>query len=125
MLVIEDPDGYHITPGGRREAGETLVETARRELLEESGWQVAVHGLLGFMHFKRLTPAAAEAATLPAEFVQLIYGASAEQYCEDAKEAEGYELSAAFVAVERLHQYRLTAGEHLLLAAALAQGRQR
>lgn len=34
-------------PAGHVEAGETLIEAARRETLEETGWQVRVTGLLG------------------------------------------------------------------------------
>lgn len=51
VLVVRDPDGQHILPGGRRVAGESYAETVMREVLEETGWQVAVGALLGFKHF--------------------------------------------------------------------------
>src|SRR5689334_7348275 len=39
-LVITSPDREHILPGGRREAGESLTGTLRREALEETGWSL-------------------------------------------------------------------------------------
>lgn len=38
VLVVHDPHALHILPGGRREPGETLLATLRREVLEETGW---------------------------------------------------------------------------------------
>lgn len=37
-------------PAGRAEPGETLIETARRETLEETGVPVVVEGILRFEH---------------------------------------------------------------------------
>jgi 8-oxo-dGTP pyrophosphatase MutT (NUDIX family) len=45
-----------ILPGGRREAGETLVQTGCREVHEETGWVVDPDSFvpLGFMHLHNL-----------------------------------------------------------------------
>jgi 8-oxo-dGTP pyrophosphatase MutT (NUDIX family) len=47
VLVVRDPTGVHILPGGRRKPGETLAQTVRREVLEETGWVIGPPQLLG------------------------------------------------------------------------------
>lgn len=52
FLMVEELDrdtGLVVVnqPAGHLEAGETLVEAARREVQEETGWQVTVNGYLG------------------------------------------------------------------------------
>ena len=117
VLVVQDPDGYHIVPGGRREAGESFVETVVREVLEETGWQVTVGPLLGFKHFHYLTPQPPEVSAPYPDFVQLVYVAKAVFYRPEAKEQNGYELGAAFVERTAL---AVSQSEQLFLQAALA-----
>lgn len=53
FLLVEERVGGELClnqPAGHWESGETLVEAARRETLEESGWQVRPTGLLGLYH---------------------------------------------------------------------------
>ncbi len=121
VLVVQDPDGHHILPGGRREEGETLTETIGRELLEETGWQVTLRKLLGFKHFYRLTPPRPEFHYTNPHFVQLVYGAVAAAYQPEAIEDDGYEIGAQFVEIDQLTQYKITDGERLFLEAALKQ----
>jgi 8-oxo-dGTP pyrophosphatase MutT (NUDIX family) len=120
VLVVQDPTGLHLLPGGRREAGETYVETLVREVLEETGWQVEIDRLLGFKHFYRLTPKAPEINYPHPDFAQLVYRATPVRYRPDAREVNGYELGAAFVAAAELDPQQFTPGERLLLQAALA-----
>lgn len=54
ILVVRNPQGIHISPGGQREAGETLEETLHREVLEETGWTITEVRMLGFVHFHHL-----------------------------------------------------------------------
>lgn len=119
VLVVQDPERYHIIPGGRREADETLTTTAAREVLEETGWRVTIGELLGFAHFQRLTPSPPGIELTGTEFVQLVYRAMAESYDAAGQEKDGYEIGATFVKIAELDSYNITHGERLLLKAAL------
>ncbi len=49
LLVTVNRDGqglFHLLPGGGQRLGETLVDTVRREVLEETGWIVEPGGLV-------------------------------------------------------------------------------
>lgn len=54
LLVEEDIGGAQVLnqPAGHWEAGETLIEAARRETLEETGWEVEPTHVLGIYEFK-------------------------------------------------------------------------
>ena len=54
LLVEEDIGGAHVLnqPAGHWEAGETLIEAARREALEETGWEIEPTDVLGIYEFK-------------------------------------------------------------------------
>ncbi len=49
LFVEEEADGRAVfnQPAGHLDPGETLLDAARRETLEESGWQVEPTGLIG------------------------------------------------------------------------------
>ena len=49
LMVEEIDDGRTVLnqPAGHLEPNETLVEAARRETLEETGWEVEIQALLG------------------------------------------------------------------------------
>ena len=96
VLVMRNPNGHHIIPGGRIEQGEHFEQTLKRELLEETGWTIANHTLLGFMHFHHLKPKPPQYKYPHPDFLQLIYTAQAHTFNQDAKCTDDYEIEATF-----------------------------
>lgn len=47
LLLLQRPDGKWDLPGGHMEAGESLEQTASRELLEETGFTADTPDMLG------------------------------------------------------------------------------
>jgi 8-oxo-dGTP diphosphatase len=57
VLVVREPGGdYYVVPGGRREAGETIEATVRREVLEETGWSLGSLDPLAVVHYQHINP---------------------------------------------------------------------
>ena len=54
LMVRENDNGLEVInqPAGHVEPGETLQQAALREVLEETGWQVRLTGLLGLTHYR-------------------------------------------------------------------------
>jgi ADP-ribose pyrophosphatase YjhB (NUDIX family) len=74
VMVVRDPGSVHILPGGRRQAGESLTQTLRRELLEETGWAIHQPYLLGVRHFHHCRTAAGHPTP---DFFQAVFAAHA------------------------------------------------
>ncbi len=120
VLAVRDPESVHILPGGRREQGETLLQTLERELLEETGWTIHPPYLLGFLHFHHLTPKPANYLYPYADFLQLVYTAQAHTYIPGARRTDDYELDAFLYSIADIATLHLTQGELAYLAAAQA-----
>ena len=54
VLVMRNLDEAHVLPGGQRRWDETFLETVKREVLEEAGWERAVTRTIGFIHLRHL-----------------------------------------------------------------------
>lgn len=56
VLVMSNPSGKHILPGGRIEPGESISTATIRELREETGLLVTDLRQIGILVFQHLTP---------------------------------------------------------------------
>jgi 8-oxo-dGTP pyrophosphatase MutT (NUDIX family) len=120
VMVVRDPDGTHLLPGGRREPDEALDATLRREVLEETGWTIDEPRMLGAKHFHHLTPRPPQYRYPYPDFLQVVYFAHALTYLPEARESAGYELEAKFMPIEAALELPLAPNDRLWLQAALA-----
>lgn len=120
ILVVRDPVSVHILPGGRREPGETLMQTLEREVLEETGWTIRDARLIGLAHFQHLTPKPDDYRYPYPDFLHLVYVATADRYDVGKREVDGYELEAGFQPLATVEALPISQGERALLRAAMA-----
>ena len=121
VLVITAPDREHILPGGRQEPGESLLETLRREALEETGWSLRSLRLLGFKHFHQLPPKPDNHPYPYPDFLQAVYAATAETYHPDQRIADDYELDARFLPIAEIRALPLSPIQRMFLDVAAVQ----
>ena len=102
VVVCTNVEGRsHAWPGGRREPGETYVETACREVHEETGWILEPETVepLGWMHIHSFGDAVPPFPHPDA--VHLVVTARAnERAADDWTDTEGFELSSTLVPVD-------------------------
>jgi 8-oxo-dGTP diphosphatase len=118
VMTVRDPERVHILPGGRRENQEELEQTLLREILEETGWEVADPRLLGTKHFHHLTPKPSEYSYPYPDFLQIIFVVNAVKYIAGARQVNGYELEAEFKPLQEVERLDLEASERALLLQA-------
>jgi ADP-ribose pyrophosphatase YjhB (NUDIX family) len=116
VVVVRDPDMTHLLPGGRREADETIEQTLRREVLEESGWTISAPRLIGVAQI--LAPQPPSDAYLYPDFLHLIYAATADTFDPTAKESDGYELEAAFHPIAGIDAFPIGEAQRAFLQVA-------
>ena len=102
VLVVSNREGRHILPGGRREAGETFVQTLRREVAEETGWSIESISRLGFIHLQHLKPKPPGYRFPHPHFFQVVYVAHASTRVPGSVRDDDYEEAAAFVPIGKL-----------------------
>lgn len=121
VLVVRDPVGVHILPGGRREAGETPAQTVRREVLEETGWAIGPPTLLGVKHFRHRSPKPGGYPYPYPDFFQVVYAAHAHHLDPNGRERDGYELGAEFHPAVEVQRLPLPPSERVFLTAAIGR----
>jgi 8-oxo-dGTP pyrophosphatase MutT (NUDIX family) len=122
VMVVRDPDGTHILPGGRREPDEALLDTLMREVLEETGWTIDGLQLLGIKHFHHLTAMPDQYRYPYPDFLQVVYSARARDHLPEAQEIDGYEIESKFMSIEEALQLALAPNNRMWLRAALGLG---
>ena len=116
IMVVRDPGGEHIVPGGRIDDGEELLEALKRELMEETGWSVrGTPTRLGLFHYHIHSPKPERYPYPYPDFLQILYRAKADSHIPEAMEADGYELGAAFRPRAVVQRLPLSPGEIALL----------
>lgn len=118
VLVIHDATGAYLVPGGRRKPGETLEETVRRELLEETGWAVGELLMMGIIHFHHLEPKPEGYAYAYPDFLHLIYCADADHHVPEAMLPDEWVVWSEFRPVREVQAMNFRAVQIALLNAA-------
>ncbi len=119
VVVLRDRDGPHVLPGGRREAGESLLDTLRREVREEAGCSIQSPILLGFAHFHHLTPKPADYPYPYPDFLHVIYAARATPIAGWRRDPDGWELAVEFVPPAELREVGFPSNQRPYLEAGL------
>lgn len=120
VLVVRDGDGnYFVVPGGRREADEAIEATLRREIVEETGWQIVRPAYLGFVHYHHLGPRPAGFTYLYPDFLQLIYVAQAGRFTPAATIDDEYVVESSFMPLQAARQLEMNRSQKMLLEAAV------
>jgi hypothetical protein len=100
IVLCENRDGVHPLPGGRREPGETFVQTVTREVHEETGWLLDTDSLrpLGWLRLEHLSPRRPGDQHPYPVFLQPIYvGTATVRESDSWSDIDGYELRSSLV----------------------------
>jgi ADP-ribose pyrophosphatase YjhB (NUDIX family) len=105
LILCSNEDGVHPWPGGRREGAESYLDTAVREVHEETGWRLDRPSFqrLGWLHLRHLGACPPDYPYPYPDFLQLVFAATARQSDADSpagwKDLDGHEQSSALVGI--------------------------
>jgi 8-oxo-dGTP pyrophosphatase MutT (NUDIX family) len=126
VLTVRNRDGWHVLPGGRRQRGETLEQTVRREVLEEAGVRIERPIQLGVIHLHHITPEPGGYEYPYPDFLWLVYVSQAGALEDFDPVLDDYEEEAVFQPVSDARAMQLSGENRLFLEAAVEyQARQR
>ena len=122
VLVCETPRDVHILPGGQLEPGETIVEAACREVLEETGWRVESGNaeMLGFIHMRNVSPVPPDHRFPNPDFIHavlVVHAVASEAPVGEWADTEGWELRSRLRPVDEVLTL-VDAGQRVFLEAA-------
>jgi hypothetical protein len=105
VVVCTNEDGSHPWPGGRREGRESFVETACREVHEETGWLLDPSTVqrIGWLHIENLEPQPPHHPWPHPDFLQIVTTGVAHDRDggrdNDWTDVEGWETSSVLLPV--------------------------
>ena len=119
VVVIRERSGEnHVTPGGRREAGEGIETTARREVLEECGWHIDRLRPIGCFHIVPLdTAPPPNFQYFWGEMIHLVHVSEGIRYEAAARDRTQIEEGSSLKSIKRA-MAAIPAGQRAMLRAA-------
>jgi|GEM_PF-701944 len=120
LVMADENERYHIVPGGRREGNESIQETLRREILEETGWTFINPNYLGFVHYHHLTSCPDGYQYPYPDFIQLYFVVQADEHqpeeqFDEATLAEEYVFGSQWLSFEEARTLPMDEGQSTLL----------
>jgi ADP-ribose pyrophosphatase YjhB (NUDIX family) len=103
VLVVRNPGGIHLLPGGRIEADEAFEDTIQREMIEETGWTISNLVFISFTHFHHFNPKPDGYRYPYPDFIQINYMAQAVEHVPDLKLPDDYEIESYFHPLSEIH----------------------
>lgn len=103
VVVCTNEHGRHPWPGGRREVGESFIDTACREVHEETGWLLdrASREQLGWLHIELEDVLAPDHPYPHPDLFQAVFTGYAHERAGDEtwSDVEGYEVSSELMSI--------------------------
>lgn len=114
ILVMVNPGGQHILPGGRREPGESVTMALRREISEETGIEIDRAERIAVVHFHHETPIPPNYPYPYPDFLNQVFIVQL-NHEQAVTVYDDYELSGQFVSIDIVEEDCLPPIQRLLV----------